>query len=206
MSAQPGRLEGELDRLSSLAEQYQRRYSTRRLSVEEVIEARGRIVEMRNLVLEMRKLWGDFADTGTKVEAVLSIFRSDALAEKGISEFSTSLTMICTMGAGVLQGLDNPLMCTAHYKRQCFLMDDSDAILRQQDAAELESSLEHLATRLRDDVECQRWYIQLVSLYSQTKLAIRMRRLNTILVVLTFILIAGTIIAAVTGVLSLTGG
>lgn len=203
MSKQCTELDKALEVLSDLGKKYQRTYFVRQLSFSEVDEARRLLVGIRNAALSLHKTWDDFASANARVEEVLDILRPDALRENDISRFSINLTMVCTAGARVLRCLNTPLVCMSHYRRQCYSLTNPDAMVRQQDATELQSSVEQLMSHLRHDIETERWYIQLVSLYSQTRLAMRIRRLTTVLVVLTVIVIVGTIIASVTGFLSL---
>jgi hypothetical protein len=205
VSTQPDDLEEKLKMLWGLGERYRQKYSARRLSDGEVVEARKLVVEIRNVALRLQELWDAFADTSVKVETVLDIFRSKNLTENDISQFSTNLTKVSTIGVRLLRNLDNPSRYISHYKRQCDSLKGEDAILKQEDAAELQSSIEQLREYLRNDIESKHGQIQLVSLYAQTKLTSSIRWLTRILVILTGIVIIGTIIAAVTGILSLTG-
>lgn len=203
MLKQTSELDKLLKRLSDLGDKYQRTYLVRTLSSNEVEQARGLMVEIRNAALSLHKTWDDFVSSNVRIEEVLDILGPDKPRQNDIAKFSTNLTVVCTVGASILRTLDIPLTCIYHYKRQCHSLMDSDAILRQQDATELESSVEKLVNHLRDDIESEHWYIQLVSLYAQTKLTSRIERLTKVLVILTIIVIIGTIIASVTGFLSL---
>ena len=203
MSKQTSELEKPLKALSDLGDKYRRTYLVRTLSSNEIEQARGLMVEIRNEALSLHKIWDDFVSANVRIERALDILESDEPRHKDITEFSTTLTMVCTVGARVLRILDVPSTCIYHYKRQCYSLTDSHAILRQQDATELESSVEKLVNHLRDDIESEHSYIQLVSLQAQTKLSSRIERLTKVLVILTIFVIIGTIIASVTGFLSL---
>jgi hypothetical protein len=205
VSTQLSDLEEELQMLSDLGERYRQKYSARRLSTTEVVESRKLIVEIRNVALRLQKLWDAFADTNIKVETILEIFKSKKLTENDISQFSINLTRVSTIGVRILRSLDNPFRYMSHYKRQCNSLKGEDAILKQEDATELQSTIEQLIEYLKNDIESKHWQIQLVSLYSQTKLTSSIRSLTRLLVILTGIVIIGTIIAAVTGILSLPG-